>query len=205
MTIWPIYVLINVLTFKARKNILSAGIWVDTEEPGINLLLQPFINNANILSKRGIEYNVNLNQIIKAKILPLICSVDSVTTPKILTMKQYNGYYGCKFCKHPTENVEGCKKYPISYTTLPPLHTDTETNREMLLAGSTDQWSVNGAKGPSSLMNLNYFGLVEGMIPDPMHALFLGVVSQHTTILLTSPNEEYYIGFPSKVAIINKT
>ena len=53
-------------------------------------------------------------------------------------------------------------------------------------------------------MNLKYFGLVEGMIPDPMHALFLGVVSQHTTILLTSPNDEYYIGSPSKVTIINK-
>ena len=169
----------------------------------MNLFLQPFINNANILSKRGIDYNVNSNQIIKARIPPLICSVDSVARPKILTMKQYNGYYGCTFCKHPTENVEGYRKYPNS-ATIPPLRVDTETKREMLLAGSTGQGPVNGVKGPPSLMNLKYFGLVEGMIPDPMHALFLDVLSQHTTILLTSPNEEYYIGSPSKVDIINK-
>ena len=117
VTIWPIYVSINELTLKARKdNILLAGIWVDTEEPDMNFFLQPFINNANILSKREIEYTVNSNQIIKAKILPFICSVDSVARPKILTMKQYNGYYGCTFCKHPTENVEGYRKYPISTT-----------------------------------------------------------------------------------------
>ena len=118
-------------------------------------------------------------------------------------MKQFNGHYGCTFRMHPTENVEGYRKYPIGR--FPPsLRTDSETKREMILASSAGHGAVIGVKGPSPLMNLKYFDLITGMIPDPMHSLFLGVVAQYTVILLTSPNEEYYIGSPSKLAIINK-
>ena len=204
VTIWPIYLSINELTPDARKdNIMLAGVWVDTEEPDMNLFLEPFINDANALSETGIKWTSTTNQDIKTKALPLICVVDSVARPKILTMKQFNGYFGCTFCKHPTENVEGYRKYPITVT-KPQLRTDAETKREMVLAGSTCQGAIDGVKGPSSLMNLKHFNLVRGMIPDPMHSLFLGVVAQYTTILLTSSDTEYYIGSPSKKALINE-
>lgn len=75
----------------------------------------------------------------------------------------------------------------------------------MVLASANEYGNdIMGVWGPSSLMNLNYFNLVDGISPDYMHALLLGVVKQHTEILLSSFGEEYYVGNPNQLKAINK-
>ena len=50
-------------------------------------------------------------------------------------------------------------------------------------------------KGPSILKNLQYFNLADGMTPEAMHSVFLGVTEQLTNLLL-SDVEPYYVGSP---------
>lgn len=52
-------------------------------------------------------------------------------------------------------------------------------------------------------MNLKYFDIANAMSPDYMHSVLLGVVIQHTNILLTSFGKEYYIGNPNQLEAIN--
>ncbi|XP_074097864.1 uncharacterized protein LOC141526694 isoform X2 [Cotesia typhae] len=119
-------------------------------------------------------------------------------------MKQYNGTYGCTLCEHPTQRVDNNLKFPIS-TNVPKSQTDESIKANMVLASANEYGNdIMGVWGPSPLMNLNYFNLVDGMSPDYMHALLLGVVNQHTEILISSFGEEYYVGNPNQLEAINK-
>lgn len=123
----------------------------------------------------------------------------------MLNMKQYTGYFGCTFCLYPTESVNNQRKYTMS-TKVPPLRTDRSIKMSMIEACDLRSLTsdVCGMWGPSSLMNLIYFDLAHGMYVDPLHAGALGVARQWTEIVLTSPNEDYYVGTPENLARINR-
>ncbi|XP_032690727.1 uncharacterized protein LOC116853675 isoform X2 [Odontomachus brunneus] len=206
MSVWPIYVMIHELTPELRsKHILLAGLWVHKNQPNMNLFLNPFITEANVLATEGIKWHYNNREII-TKVLPICCCVDSAARCTLLCMKKFNGSYGCTFCEHPTKSVNGYTKYPISVE-VPPDRTD-ETIRESMMKYLTDNPIPNdntkGVKGPSVLMNLQHFDMVKGMVPDYMHSILLGVTKFHTEILLTSIGEPYYAGSPNNIRIINQ-
>ncbi|CAD6230233.1 GSCOCG00006713001-RA-CDS [Cotesia congregata] len=204
LSIWPIYITINELPPKLRsKNLIMTGIWVDKVEPDMNLFLKPFVDEANDLSKTGLQWKLG-EQTITSKFIPLCACFDSVARCKVLNMKQYNGKYGCTFCEHPTESVNGYRKFPISVD-VPVDRTDESIKNQMVLA-STNKYKqdVKGVWGPSQLMNLNYFDLVGGMSPDYLHSILLGTIKQHTELLFSSFGKEYYIGNPNHVEIINE-
>lgn len=58
--------------------------------------------------------------------------------------------------------------------------------RENMIRAFNENTSVCGIKGPSALMNLSFFDLANGMVPDYMHLVLLGVIRQHTELLLSS-------------------
>ncbi|XP_011697573.1 PREDICTED: uncharacterized protein LOC105455731 [Wasmannia auropunctata] len=195
--------MINELPENLRtKNILIAGLWVQKSEPQMEVFLQPFVDQANKLATTGFSWKLD-NKVIQSKVYPLLCCVDSVARCAMLNMKQYNGRFGCTFCEHPTVNVEGVIKYPIS-TNIPQSRTDASIKRDMILAYQAgERQDINGVWGPSPLMNLQYYDLADGMVADYMHSVLLGVARQYTEIILTSVNEEFYVGSPSKLAVIN--
>ncbi|XP_074095725.1 uncharacterized protein LOC141525232 [Cotesia typhae] len=200
LSIWPIFACINELP---SKHMIMTGLWVDKKEPDMLLFLKPFVDEANKLSDEGVKWKLG-DQTITSKFIPLCAVTDSVARCKILNMKQYNGTYGCTFCEHPTQRVDNNLKFPIS-TNVPKSRTDESIKANMVLASANEYDNdIMGVWGPSPLMNLNYFNLVDGMSPDYMHALLLGVVKQHTEILLSSFGEEYYVGNPNQLEAINK-
>ncbi|XP_057321193.1 uncharacterized protein LOC130664985 isoform X1 [Microplitis mediator] len=203
LSIWPIYVKINELPPKLQsKHIIMTGLWVHKKEPGMLLFLQPFVHQANKLSDEGIQWKLG-DQLITSKFIPLCAVVDSVARCKVLNMKQYNGTHGCTFCEHPTERVDNNRKYPISIV-APPDRTDESIKRCMILAAQNEYGrDVMGVRGPSPLMNLKYFNIADGMSPDYMHAILLGVIKQHTEILLSSFGKDYYIGNPNQLEVIS--
>lgn len=143
----------------------------------MNSYLHPLINELNTLSSEGIEWQKNGKTII-SKIVPLCCCVDSPCRCSLLSMKQYNGLYGCTFCYHPTENVDGYRKYPVMKNT-PALRTHEDIKKNMYescyldpVTGKAKTKEVLGVKNPSILMNLNYFNMSDGMTPDSMHSVF---------------------------------
>lgn len=128
----------------------------------------------------------------------------------MLNMKQFNGHYGCTFCYHPTESINGFRKYTVNYT-YHPLRTHTSIVRDMFstrkrdeITGEITTTQVNGVKGISALINLKYFDLADGMTPDSMHSVYLGVINQYTEIILSSYKKPYYVGSPIDLGVTNK-
>ncbi|CAG5100635.1 Protein of unknown function [Cotesia congregata] len=150
------------------------------------------------------DISLQLKSILEdPKFIPICAVVDSVARCKILNMKQYNGSYGCTFCEHPGLRMNNSQKFPIT-TVVPKERTNESVKEQMLLAGESEFGSdVMGVWGPSALINLNYYDIVDGMSPDYMHAILLGVIKQHTEILLSSFGEDYYVGSPNQLEAIN--
>lgn len=123
----------------------------------------------------------------------LICSSDSVARPQIRNTKQFNGTYGCDFCYH-----KGGGSY--SYISPePPLRCESEHFQHAMAA--TPQQPVMGVKGPSPLMKLANFQIVNGFVPEYQHSVCLGVTRQLMTLWLDSTNhgKPWYIGTKSEV------
>lgn len=180
------------------------GLWVDKVEPDMNLFLKPFVDEANDLSNKGLEWKLG-EETITSKFIPLCACFDSVARCKVLNMKQYNGKYGCTFCEHPTKTIKKYCKFPM-LACVPKGRTDKSIKNQMVLASTKEHTEdVKGVWGASQLMNLNYFDLVGGMSPDYLHSVLLGCVKQHTELLLCSFGKPYYIGNPNQLAAINET
>ena len=167
----------------------------------MNIFLQPVVDEMNFLSSEGVQWNKN-GDIITSRVIPLCCCVDAPARCSVLNMKQYNGHFGCTFCLHPTENVDGRRKYPLS-TTVHATRTHENTTKEMMTVGRSNI-KINGVKGPSVLMNLNYFNLIDGITTESMHSVFMGVVKQYMNIITSEPSAPYYIGSPDKLAVIDE-
>lgn len=81
---------------------------------------------------------------------------------------------------------------------VPKLRSKESIKAQMVLAGQSNYGNDEmGMWGPSHLMNLKYFDLVDGMSPDYLHAILLGVAKQHTEILISSFGKVHYIGNPN--------
>ncbi|XP_008548971.3 uncharacterized protein LOC103572237 [Microplitis demolitor] len=203
LSIWPIYACINELSPKLQsKHMIMTGLWVDKKEPDMLLFLQPFVDEANKLSEEGVQWKLQ-QQIITSKFIPICAVVDSVARCKILNMKQYNGSYGCTFCEHPGKRINNSQKFPMTMI-VPTERTDKSIKEQMLrAAGNEYDNDIMGVWGPSPLMNLNHFNIADGMSPDYMHAVLLGVIKQHTEILLSSFGEDFYVGNPNQLEALN--
>ncbi|XP_074107779.1 uncharacterized protein LOC141533026 isoform X2 [Cotesia typhae] len=203
VSIWPIYACINELPPKLQsKHMIMIGLWADKSEPDMLLFLKPFVDEMNELSEVGVQWNLR-QQIITSKFIPICAVVDSVARCKILNMKQYNGTYGCTYCEHPTERVGNSTKFPMAMV-VPKERTDESIKKQMVQAAQ-DKYGkdVMGVWGPSQLMNLKYFDIVDGMSPDYMHAILLGVIKQHSEILFTAFGKDYYVGNPNQLEALN--
>ncbi|XP_048111205.1 uncharacterized protein LOC125302185 isoform X1 [Alosa alosa] len=202
-SMWPIHIMINELPPAMRsKHLILAGLWCGPREPLMEIFLKPFVEQAKKLANVGVTWR-NQGELVKSKLVGLCCSVDSKARPQMLNTTQFNGYYGCSFCLHPGEIVGRVIKYPVSADSYEDC-TNEMMLQDMELAGRTGR-TVRGVKGPTPLINLPYFDVVWGFVPDYMHATLLGVSRQITKLLVdsTSCREPYYVGSPAKLRVID--
>ena len=92
----------------------------------------------------------------------------------------------------------GGATYPCQ-TPEPQLRTEAE-HFQHAMAG-TSMEPVMGVKGPSPLMKLKSFQMVNGFVPDYMHSVCLGTIRQLVKLWFdsTNHNEEWYLGPQKKV------
>lgn len=190
----------NELPPKMRfKHVILAGLWFGTHEPSMQVYLKPFTEQAKSLSSKGVLWRKNGVQ-VNSKIVGICCCVDSKARPTMQNTTQFNGYYGCGFCLHPGVLVERQVKYTVSASG----HDDRDSKsmiRDMEVA-LVEGRPVRGVKGPSQLINMPFFDIVWGFVPDYMHAVLLGVTRQITELLLQSCEQPYYIGRPDTIRVI---
>ncbi|XP_051172372.1 uncharacterized protein LOC127288776 [Leptopilina boulardi] len=184
--IWPIYLMVNELPFNIRsKELILAGLWFGKGKPDMNIFLNPFVQNMNELSTKGVECVLDgIKNFIK--IFPLICCVDAVARAPVQGFVQFNAKYGCGQCLHPGEYIRkskkesrsGCIKYPL-LSTVSQKRNQSDTIKHAEEATSKP---FLGVKTRSPLFNLKKFDLIRGCVPDSMH-LVSGVAKQFAKML----------------------
>lgn len=197
----PVYVMINELPpYLRKKYVLLYAIYVDTKYPIMNNYLKPFMDEMLILHDQGINWITSENVKVNSKVIVTTCCFDSPAKAAVTNLKQHNGHYGCLYCYIQGESLgRGKMVYPITSANL---RTDKELRNHMSKALKTGK-VVMGVKNISSLKALPSFNITKGVVIDAMHAVFLGVVKQHTVLLLTSAKTPYYVGDPNSKTIIN--
>ncbi|XP_067206760.1 uncharacterized protein [Linepithema humile] len=196
-TIWPIYITINELPPKERsKHILLAGLYVGKNDPNQNVFLQPFIEQANKLSLYGFHWNHNGKDVI-SKVIPLCAIVDSVARFKMLNMSGINSYYACTFCYQKAERTVKGQRFPLCTYRAPDRTTestikDIEKVYEKRNERNDRKRYVKGVKGPTVLLQLHFFDLITGFVPDYMHCILLGVIRLHTELLFDSSRKNFW-------------
>ena len=200
---WPILFTINELPPHARKkHILLGGIWVENFHPYLNMFLMPTIKELRSLYKTGIAWKPDGNNEITSRFVTLICPVDSVARASLLNMTQFNGEFGCTFCYSKGEVNDFTRTYPIEKNA--PSRTHDEIRQDMIEAHES-QSKVRGVKGISSLIQLKELDLSKGVVVDSTHNIFMGVVKQHTELLLFGRAiDPWYRGSPRSKTIINR-
>nr|XP_054593618.1 uncharacterized protein LOC129160660 isoform X1 [Nothobranchius furzeri]XP_054593619.1 uncharacterized protein LOC129160660 isoform X1 [Nothobranchius furzeri]XP_054593620.1 uncharacterized protein LOC129160660 isoform X1 [Nothobranchius furzeri] len=138
--------------------------------------------------------------LVNSNVVGLCCCVDSKARPAVQNTTRFNGYSGCGFCLHPGTLVEQQVKCTATATECP----EREANKVMAdMEQAVEQHrSVRGVKGPSPLINMPYFDIVWGFVPDCMHAVLLGVIRQLTELLLNGRDQPYCIGSPNTTRVL---
>lgn len=193
---WPVYFQINELPPHMRKKyMLLAGIFVDDKHPLMNNLLRPVIDELKNLYETGIVWEPSRATEVTSRFVVTVCSVDSPARSLITRTKQFNGYYGCLFCYAKGERNSQKHVYSMRHN-FGRLRSHKEIKADMLKAYETKN-IVNGVKGISSLIALPLFDVINGTVAKAMHAVFLGAIKQHTILLLTVTDSDFYIGSPN--------
>lgn len=99
----------------------------------------------------------------------------------------FHGYYGCSYCLHEGtlvgKRVRYCKKNNV------PNRTNENTRADMLQAQNSGQ-KVNGFKGVSALMALQYFDIVWQPAIDKMHNIDMGIIKKLFALFLDDENKK---------------
>ena len=118
--------------------------------------------------------------ITKTRCIALVCVCDSVAKAMVQNFKQFNGAYGCSYCVHTGKIVpkgnRHVRVYPLSENMpVSRVHAEVIEHASKACTTSVPEYSV---KGPSPLMLLPHHNIVDGVPPDYMHSVLLGVTMQ---------------------------
>lgn len=196
-SIWPIQIMVNELPKETRsKNIILCGIWVGDTKPNIEAFFRPFVEELRILGSEGFEWQDNQGSHV-SKVFSSVCSCDAVARCLLQNFHQYNGSFGCGTCLHEGVIVERGLGFARVYPVRGVVECRTSENTLERARDAVRQNSViQGVKGPTILSLLPEFDLIDGVVPEYMHSVILGVVRQFTKLWLDSQyhEEPYYIG-----------
>lgn len=199
-SIWPLLCSVNELPPEERdKHVLLCALWFGSSKPTMTSFLKPFVEECKSLSKTGLSWHDPSDKSIKnAKVYVLCATCDAVARPLLQNFKQYNGKYGCSHCLHPGQQVRKGNGTVRAY----PFEGDMSELREhdtTLKIGEIAQnkgHSVLGIKGPSPIIDLPHFDLINSIVPDYMHCVLLGICRQMSTLWFDSKHykQPWYIG-----------
>ena len=148
------------------ENIIICGLWVGPTKPIMVLLLEPISKCLRQLSTLGLTINTSLGSVtIRAKLVMGI--FDLPAKAPVLSMKQFNGEYGCSVCLHPG------KRLPNNARVYSPNSVYPERSHVQMIATALEaertHSCIQGIMGTSPLAST--FDLVASVPIDYMHAV----------------------------------
>lgn len=95
-----------------------------------------------------------------------------------LNMTMHNGQFGCISCEEPGQHVQqgrgGARTYAHKTPDQKPAMRTSDKLKQQAINAS-DRNRVQGIKGPTGLSTMHWFDLVNGIVPDYMHGVLMGV------------------------------
>ncbi|MES9883288.1 MAG: DUF1258 domain-containing protein, partial [Sedimenticola sp.] len=127
-SIWPIFLMVNELPYKMRKNqndMLLCGLWYGQNKPLIHLFCQP-LHQAMMELEKGVELkltNGSTSETVPVRVFLFCLSCDTPARSLMLNMNQHNGEFACpkclqKGCNHRTSAGGNIRVFPYD-TQLP--------------------------------------------------------------------------------------
>jgi hypothetical protein len=115
-------------------------------------------------------------------------------------MTMHNGAYGCVTCEEPGETVRQGrghrKSYPYrSHDQKPPLRNSDDVKYVKGPSASRTN-RVKGICGPSGFISMPWFDVVNGVTPDYMHGVLMGVTKtlHYLWVSPTQSSQPYFVG-----------
>ncbi|XP_064468542.1 uncharacterized protein LOC135379646 [Ornithodoros turicata] len=169
----------------------------------MEVYLKSFVEQCKALAKRGFKWVQNGTEVV-SKAFAICCSVDSAARLLLQNTIKFNGFYGCPWCLHPGVTVNGEVRYPVRRNVY--QERDSAGAVQMMYRSSEMNTTCFGHKGPSVLMNLPGFDVIESFVPDYLHSVLLGVTRTLTKLWFDSKysSEDFYIGAPSALSLIDR-
>lgn len=184
--------------FKSMHLILHT-LWPSPKPRRSDTLLRCFVEETIRLEDVGVIWKDSngLERVSKVRFTTLVA--DGTARPFLTRSMQFNGKCGCGHCEHEGIEVKKgrgrVRVYPIRIP-LPPDRTHSQ-NLEYADAATNNNPAgapVRGVKGPTWLYLVPSFDVVDGLIPDSMHAVFIGIVGQFLKLWLKSTrNAPYHV------------
>lgn len=185
------------------SNIILGGLSFGKVQPNMPVSLDKFVDE--ICNVGPLTWTCN-SEVITSNVYVLCCCADAPATIPVQNHTKHGGYHSCSFCLIKGEYAEGAVRFPWC-TPEPPLRTHQLVERDMrLVVHPAIGHPVNVVKGPSPLLKLPNFDMVQGQSVEYMHSLLLGVSRQLGDYWFLSPNsgQPYYIGEPSTLVMIDE-
>ncbi|XP_030264254.1 uncharacterized protein LOC115575952 isoform X8 [Sparus aurata] len=207
-SIWPILCCVNEIPPQCRdKHVLLCALWFGSKKPDMTCFFKPFVEECANLSKTGFKWHHPIDQSWRnVKVHPLCCVCDAVARPLLQNFKQFNDEYGCGVCLHPGVQMRKGQGNSRVYTCSAekPSDRNHKTTVEIGQIAEREGKTILGIKGPSAIVDLAKFDLINGMVPDYMHCVLLGVCRQMATLWIDSKSysEPWYIG--TQTAIMDR-
>lgn len=192
-SIWPIQALVNEIDDNSCENKILAGIRVGKEKPLNHTYFRPFTNEMIELGTEGFQWG---NPKQHSRVFVLCSTCDACARPFMRETMQFNGLYGCDFCRQRGERIERGNGFSRIYQPEQNVQLrNSENFYEDAMNGSPENPS-HGVNGVSELMMLPLFDLVRGFVPDLLHFVYFGVVRMLFGLWfdLSNHQERYYIG-----------
>lgn len=121
---------------------------------------------------------------------------DSVARPALQCFTQFNGKHGCSLCYdlgiYLQQGDGHTRVYPYDCNSV--LRTN-DLVVDLAEQATVAKHAVLGVKGPSVLQLIPGFDIIQGLVPDYMHSVLLGVARQLGKLWFDSTNhdEPFYI------------
>ncbi|KAM7303673.1 uncharacterized protein ISCGN_013615 [Ixodes scapularis] len=202
-SIWPLELIINKLpAFHRFRNAILSSVWFGKNHPTMELYLKSFVQQCNVLCDKGFVWKHNGLEVV-SNAFAVCCSVDSVARPLQQNMMQFNSYCSCSWCLHPGLFIGRA----ICYTVSAEVAQDRKLKRAIrdMYEAASGGVICRGFKGPSPLLHLPSFNVIESFVPDYMHAVLLGVSRSLLNLWFDSNTAEaFYVREPATVRLVDR-
>lgn len=210
-SLWPLLMVVNEVPkehrFK-RENMVVGGLWYGND-PDFNMYLKPLIDDLTDINKE--KFCVRIDNIeLRFTVCAIIFCADSPAKAKVLNCMLYSGSYGCPYCFHEGDNSDGTMRYPHMKEVRKRTHELVVGDALKAIQNRAKGLKcddIRGVKGPSSLLLLPQFNIVDGVPVDYMHAALHGITAKLEGLWFDTENhhEHFYIGRPNQLKIIDKS